>query len=508
MPDLDATCSLDLGCPPDEFAAFCDAHPDRTVVVYANTSAAVKARADWMVTSSCALAIVRAPARARARRSCGRPTSIWAATSSRPDRRRHAAVERRLHRARRVQGRSSSSCCASSTRARWCWCIPSRPRRVVRQADVVGSTSQLLKAVVDGTANEYIVATDNGMFHRMRQLAPGKTLIEAPTAGNSATCKSCAHCPWMAMNGLQGVVACLRTRRRRDPRARADAQPGAGLHRAHARLRRQQPASHRQPRPRLRAARRRGLDGGAIARRAAVRVQRNAGAGARSATSTTRCSRTSARGDWTGGWCPPGRACSAQCSCARPPCCAGRDWFDGCHARAWTPTRASTGATTKAPTWQPTPWSATSRPTRARCSPAERPALNFLQLLSGTATATRAPCAGHRRRVAQPARLRRARHAQDAARPAPGAEVRGARRRRRQPAAGAVARHPDQGEPHRRCRRRRAQALQRAPALNAGVDIQIEVETLDQLREALSARRHQRAARQLLAARRCARRWR
>ena len=85
MPDLDATCSLDLGCPPDEFARFCDAHPDRTVVVYANTSAAVKARADWMVTSSCALAIVQPPAGRRARRSCGRPTATWAATSrSRP----------------------------------------------------------------------------------------------------------------------------------------------------------------------------------------------------------------------------------------------------------------------------------------------------------------------------------------------------------------------------------------------------------------------------------------
>ena len=60
MPDLDATCSLDLGCPIDEFSAFCDQHPDRTVVVYANTSAAVKARADWLVTSSCALDIVKA----------------------------------------------------------------------------------------------------------------------------------------------------------------------------------------------------------------------------------------------------------------------------------------------------------------------------------------------------------------------------------------------------------------------------------------------------------------
>ncbi len=59
MPDLDATCSLDLGCPADEFAAFCDAHPGRKVVVYANTSAAVKARADWVVTSSIAVDVAK-----------------------------------------------------------------------------------------------------------------------------------------------------------------------------------------------------------------------------------------------------------------------------------------------------------------------------------------------------------------------------------------------------------------------------------------------------------------
>src|SRR6267378_6085292 len=59
MPDLEATCSLDLGCPAHEFSAFCDQHPERTVVVYANTSAAVKARAGWVVTSAIALDVVR-----------------------------------------------------------------------------------------------------------------------------------------------------------------------------------------------------------------------------------------------------------------------------------------------------------------------------------------------------------------------------------------------------------------------------------------------------------------
>jgi quinolinate synthase len=86
---------------------------------------------------------------------------------------------------------------------------PESPKSVVEQADVVGSTSQILNAVVNSDAKTFIIATDNGILHRIRQMAPGKTLIEAPTAGTSATCKSCAHCPWMAMNALQGVVQCL-----------------------------------------------------------------------------------------------------------------------------------------------------------------------------------------------------------------------------------------------------------------------------------------------------------
>ncbi|HET9822681.1 MAG TPA: quinolinate synthase NadA [Burkholderiaceae bacterium] len=207
MPDLEATCSLDLGCPADEFAAFCDAHPDRQVVVYANTSAAVKARADWMVTSSCALAIVRhlheqgqkvlwAPDRHLGRyiqEQTGADMLLWNGACIVHDEFKGLELEllRREHPEAVVLVH------------------PESPASVVAQADVVGSTSQLLKAVVDGTAKEYIVATDSGLFHRMRQLAPGKTLLEAPTAGRSATCKSCAHCPWMAMNAVQGVIDCL-----------------------------------------------------------------------------------------------------------------------------------------------------------------------------------------------------------------------------------------------------------------------------------------------------------
>ena len=207
MPDLDATCSLDLGCPPEDFARFCDAHPDRQVVVYANTSAAVKARADWMVTSSCALAIVNhlkeqgqkilwAPDRHLGRyiqEQTGADMLMWNGACIVHDEFKGLELDllRKEHPGAKVLVH------------------PESPKPVVEQADVVGSTSQLLNAVVKSDATTFIVATDNGILHRMRQLAPDKTLIEAPTAGSSATCKSCAHCPWMAMNALQGVVSCL-----------------------------------------------------------------------------------------------------------------------------------------------------------------------------------------------------------------------------------------------------------------------------------------------------------
>ena len=207
VPDLEATCSLDLGCPPDDFAAFCDANPDRTVVVYANTSAAVKARADWMVTSSCALAIVRRLGERGER-------ILWA-----PDRHlgsyiaRETGADMLMWNGACIVHEEFKGLELRLLREEHPGALvlvhPESPASVVEQAYLVGSTSQLLKAVVEGDAREYIVATDSGIFHRMRQLAPGKTLIEAPTAGNSATCKSCAHCPWMAMNATQGVIDCL-----------------------------------------------------------------------------------------------------------------------------------------------------------------------------------------------------------------------------------------------------------------------------------------------------------
>ncbi len=209
MPDLDATCSLDLGCPVDEFSAFCDAHPDRTVVVYANTSAAVKARSDWLVTSSCALDIVKAL------KDEGHKI-LWA-----PDRHLGGYIQRETGADMVMWG---GSCIVHDEFKAFelqellrehpgakVLVHPESPAAVVALADAVGSTSGILKAAHEMDAKEFIVATDNGMMHKLRTLNPGKIFLEAPTAGNSATCKSCAHCPWMAMNGLADVARVLET---------------------------------------------------------------------------------------------------------------------------------------------------------------------------------------------------------------------------------------------------------------------------------------------------------
>ena len=203
MPTLEAECSLDLGCPPDAFAEFTAQHPDRTVVVYANTSARVKALADWVVTSSCALDIVSS-LKAKGEKI------LWA-----PDK----------HLGRYIQDQTQADMLLWSGA-----CVvheefkskalddlrrvypdagilvhPESPSSVIAGADVVGSTKAIVDAAATLPNDTFIVATDRGIFHKLRQQNPGKTFIEAPTAGDGATCRSCAHCPWMAMNELRAL---------------------------------------------------------------------------------------------------------------------------------------------------------------------------------------------------------------------------------------------------------------------------------------------------------------
>lgn len=203
MPTLAAECSLDIGCPPEEFEVFCTENADRTVVVYANTSAEVKAMADWVVTSSCALKIV-SHLKAQGEKI------LWA-----PDK----------HLGHYIQTQTGadmllwSGACVVHEEFKAQALVdlkkvypdatllvhPESPAAVIDMADVVGSTSAIIKSASELDSEIFIVATDRGIFHKLKQLNPDKRFIEAPTSGNGATCHSCAHCPWMAMNELRAL---------------------------------------------------------------------------------------------------------------------------------------------------------------------------------------------------------------------------------------------------------------------------------------------------------------
>ena len=205
-----AECSLDLGCPPAAFSDFCDQHPERTVVVYANTSAEVKARADWVVTSSIAVDLV-ADLAAKGEKM------IWA-----PDRYLGDYVKRQtgadlllwdgsciVHEEFKAEVLLNLKYQHPEAKI---LVHPESPASVIALADVVGSTSQLILAAQQLDSSFFIVATEEGILHKMRQSAPGKTFVAAPTAGEGATCVSCAHCPWMKMNDLQRLIAVLQAK--------------------------------------------------------------------------------------------------------------------------------------------------------------------------------------------------------------------------------------------------------------------------------------------------------
>lgn len=210
MPTLEATCSLDIGCPEDKFSDFCALYPEHEIVVYANTSVAVKARAHWVVTSAIAVDVVEHLF------SQGKKV-IWA-----PDK----------HLGRYIQQRTGATddelliwdgaCIVHEefkTRALLemkqlyphaaVLAHPESPMSVLALADVVGSTSQIIQAAKTRPERSFIVATDQGIFYKMQQQAPEKELIMAPTSGAGASCRSCSNCPWMGMNNMENLYLSL-----------------------------------------------------------------------------------------------------------------------------------------------------------------------------------------------------------------------------------------------------------------------------------------------------------
>ncbi|MDC3262098.1 quinolinate synthase NadA [Candidatus Pseudothioglobus singularis] len=207
--DTDANCSLDLSCPIDEFSKFCDQNSDHVVVVYANTSAEVKARADWVVTSGSALKVVQKL------HDEGKKV-LWA-----PDKHLGHYVQSMtgvemlmwdgaciVHEEFKAEGLKRLMEIHPEAGV---LVHPESPKEVIALADIVGSTTQLINAAASRPENTFIVATDNGIFHKMKEAAPHKKFIEAPTMGEGADCESCAHCGWMAMNNLEKCLDTLNT---------------------------------------------------------------------------------------------------------------------------------------------------------------------------------------------------------------------------------------------------------------------------------------------------------
>ena len=207
--DTEANCSLDLSCPIDEFSKFCDQKSDHVVVVYANTSAEVKARADWVVTSGSALKVVQKL------HDEGKKV-LWA-----PDKHLGHYVQSMtgvemlmwdgaciVHEEFKAEGLKRLMEIHPEAGV---LVHPESPKEVIALADIVGSTTQLINAAASRPENTFIVATDNGIFHKMKEVAPHKKFIEAPTMGEGADCESCAHCGWMAMNNLEKCLDTLNT---------------------------------------------------------------------------------------------------------------------------------------------------------------------------------------------------------------------------------------------------------------------------------------------------------
>ena len=204
MLDIEATCSLDTGCDYISFKKFCDDHPDREVVVYANTSAEVKSIADWVVTSSMAVSLIEhltslgkkliwAPDKYLGNyilEKTGADMLLWDGSCIVHE--EYKAIELK----KMIKEYPDSDVLVH----------PESPRSIIKMAHVVGSTTRLIEASKSSSKKYIIVATEKGIFYQMKKYSPEKIFLEAPTEGEGATCKSCGRCPWMNLNTINKVL--------------------------------------------------------------------------------------------------------------------------------------------------------------------------------------------------------------------------------------------------------------------------------------------------------------
>ena len=209
--DYDATCSLDEGCNYEDFQNFCQKNKNREIVVYANTSAKVKSIADWVVTSSMAIPLVEHLT------SLGKKL-IWG-----PDKYLgnyiidHTGADMLLWNGSCIVHEEYKTTELKKLISEYpdseVLVHPESPRSIIKMANVVGSTTKLIEASKISDKKYIIVATEKGIFYQMKKYSPDKIFLEAPTAGEGATCKSCGRCPWMKLNTADKILNILNSKR-------------------------------------------------------------------------------------------------------------------------------------------------------------------------------------------------------------------------------------------------------------------------------------------------------
>ncbi|MCO5274436.1 MAG: quinolinate synthase NadA [Flavobacteriales bacterium] len=204
LPDLNAGCSLADSAPPEKFRAFLEQHPDHVVVSYINCSAEVKAMSDIICTSSNAVRVVQsipadrkvifAPDKhlgAYVQRVTGRELVLWDGVCE-------VHVDISIDKLKFLMGKHPDAKLIAH---------PECPQHILDEADHVGSTSSLLNFVKTDPGTKFIVATEGGILHKMREAVPDKTLIAAPA--NAENSCACAECPYMKLNTLEKMHAAL-----------------------------------------------------------------------------------------------------------------------------------------------------------------------------------------------------------------------------------------------------------------------------------------------------------
>ena len=207
LPDFNAGCSLEESAPYAEFKAFKDQHPDHIVISYVNCSAELKTLTDVVCTSSNAVKIVEsfpkdqkiifAPDKnlgGYINRVTGRNMLLWDGACM-------------VHET--FSGKMITDLKAKHPNAEVV-AHPESEESVLKLADYIGSTTGLLKHVINSPQQEFIVATESGILHQMRKSAPEKKFYVAPTSKNGHACKACSDCPHMKLNTLEKLYLCLR----------------------------------------------------------------------------------------------------------------------------------------------------------------------------------------------------------------------------------------------------------------------------------------------------------